>query len=135
MDIAQALAALGKIVKSNMAEADWIDGHADQLLLDIRRSIHEEIRQKSLAMIRAFKAERQLSSLLARIHGDGGHYEDEHGTEQAAADADVKIVKLRAALQEYEDQHQTSDAEATERTIRLLTDLSRPTLYGETEEQ
>lgn len=39
-------------------------------------------------------AARHLSNLLARIHRDGGHYEAEHGTDKAVADADDKVARL-----------------------------------------
>lgn len=35
-----------------------------------------------------------LSNLLARIHRDGGHYEAEHGTEKAVAEAEKRIAEL-----------------------------------------
>lgn len=41
-------------------------------------------------------AEERLSSLLARIHRDGGHYEAEHGTEKAWADADAIVASMYA---------------------------------------
>lgn len=37
---------------------------------------------------------RHLSNLLARIHRDGGHYEAEHGTDKAVADADARVAML-----------------------------------------
>ncbi|MCO5157521.1 MAG: hypothetical protein M9945_12375 [Aquamicrobium sp.] len=40
--------------------------------------------------------EERLSSLLARIHRDGGHYEAEHGTEKAWADADAIVASIYA---------------------------------------
>jgi len=36
---------------------------------------------------------RYLSNLLARIHRDGGHYEQQHGTEKAVADADELVAR------------------------------------------
>lgn len=42
-----------------------------------------------------------VSDLLAIIHGDGGHYEDEHGTEQAVRDAIEKVNHLRQVLAEH----------------------------------
>lgn len=38
-----------------------------------------------------------LGELLAVIHGDGGHYQSEHGTEKATEDA---IIKINLALME-----------------------------------
>ncbi len=40
----------------------------------------------------------QLGNLLAVIHRDGGHYESEHGTERACADAMQRICDTRAGL-------------------------------------
>lgn len=34
-----------------------------------------------------------LGNLLARIHGDGGHYVEEHGWEKACADAEQLVVE------------------------------------------
>lgn len=42
-------------------------------------------------------AESHLGNLLARIHRDGGHYQDQHGTEKAVADADVRVVEMIGA--------------------------------------
>lgn len=44
-----------------------------------------------------------LSNLLARIHRDGGHYEAEHGTEKAVAEADKRIAELNGAQSELEE--------------------------------
>lgn len=47
-----------------------------------------------------------LGDLLAVIHGDGGHYQVEHGTDRACADAEKVVVNLRrdiAAIQESHD--------------------------------
>lgn len=38
-----------------------------------------------------------LRNLLALIHGDGGHYLEEHGLEKALADAEIKVLEPRAA--------------------------------------
>lgn len=40
----------------------------------------------------------QVGELLAIIHGDGGHYRAEHGTEKAAADAIPKVYALMQKL-------------------------------------
>lgn len=39
-------------------------------------------------------AERLLGKLLAAIHGDGGHYQMEHGVEKAVRDAIAKYYRL-----------------------------------------
>lgn len=47
-----------------------------------------------------------VGNLLARIHGDGGHYQEEHGTDRACKDAERIVIDLRkdvAALQESHD--------------------------------
>ena len=41
-------------------------------------------------------AGKMLGDLLARIHGDGGHYASEHGIEKAVADADRILAEWRA---------------------------------------
>ncbi len=37
-----------------------------------------------------------LSNLLARIHRDGGHYEQAVGTDRAVQDADTRVAQLNA---------------------------------------
>lgn len=39
-----------------------------------------------------------LGNLLARIHGDGGHYVEEHGWEQACEDAEQLVVERFAGV-------------------------------------
>lgn len=41
----------------------------------------------------------QLSGLLARIHGDGGHYESKWGTAKAVTDAHVIVVDARTKME------------------------------------
>jgi len=36
--------------------------------------------------------------LMAMLHGDGGHYHSEHGTEKAANDAITKFYRLKNEL-------------------------------------
>lgn len=36
-----------------------------------------------------------LGNLLAVIHGDGGHYVEEHGWEKACAEAERRVLRLR----------------------------------------
>lgn len=38
----------------------------------------------------------ELRELVARIHGDGGHYIVEHGMEKAVRDAHIRVAQLRA---------------------------------------
>lgn len=41
-----------------------------------------------------------MSNILAVIHGDGGHYEEEHGTEKATRDAIDKFYKKCNEIEE-----------------------------------
>lgn len=49
------------------------------------------------------KARTHTSSLLARIHGDGGHYEGQHGTSKAVEDAAAIVAKLIGAEAERDE--------------------------------
>lgn len=64
------------------------------------------------AQAASFDYEQELGNLLARIHGDGGHYIQEHGWQKAVADADAKIVEWQAAgePQQPEPGHATRDS-------------------------
>jgi hypothetical protein len=42
------------------------------------------------------EAERHLGNLLAIIHGDGGHYQGEHGSAKATEDAIARVYEIRA---------------------------------------
>lgn len=44
-----------------------------------------------------------LGELLAVIHGDGGHYQNEHGTEKAVEDARSEWYKLKADNERLRD--------------------------------
>ena len=44
---------------------------------------------------------KMLGELLAVLHADGGHYQYEHGTEKAVADAITKYYELVKQLAEY----------------------------------
>lgn len=46
---------------------------------------------------------RKLGNLLAVIHRDGGHYESEHGTEKACADAELAVHVQRGIADGYHD--------------------------------
>lgn len=35
----------------------------------------------------------RVRNLLARIHGDGGHYVEQHGLDKALEDAEAKVVR------------------------------------------
>ena len=44
---------------------------------------------------------QQAGNVLARIHGDGGHYITQHGWEKACVDADAVVCRLQAQLAAY----------------------------------
>jgi len=60
-----------------------------------------------------------LSNLLARIHGDGGHHEQEVGLEQAVKDADEKIVDLQSKKLRF-DLDQTSIEQREADAVELV---------------
>lgn len=54
--------------------------------------------------------ERHLLNLLARIHGDGGHYTAEHGLEKSVSDADQKVADLHLkAWEAQQPQYEAGD--------------------------
>lgn len=46
-----------------------------------------------------------LGNLLAVIHGDGGHYQAEHGLERACADAEKVVIGLRMSVDTLRESH------------------------------
>lgn len=44
----------------------------------------------------------KVSHLLARIHRDGGHYEDRHGTDEAIARAEEIVTEWLSRLGQFE---------------------------------
>ena len=60
----------------------------------------EAAKQLTAALATVEKCQHDMSALLARIHGDGGHYESKHGTEKARTDAGELVANLRAMLSE-----------------------------------
>jgi len=61
---------------------------------------------------------KMLGELLAVLHADGGHYQYEHGTEKAVADAITKYYELVKQLDEYKRQSQ-NEAEIKQLEIAL----------------
>jgi len=54
-------------------------------------------RAELIRMLEELKAEKlAASNLLAVIHRDGGHYQDEHGFVKACEDATTKVHALHA---------------------------------------
>lgn len=72
---------------------------AEKYVVDVAEfSIAEKLKHAlTVANHRATTAEAHLGNLLARIHRDGGHYQEKHGTEKAVADADAAVVALLTA--------------------------------------
>lgn len=62
-------------------------------------------------------AEKQLGDLLAIIHGDGGHYQSEHGDGKAITDAIQKISGMRVALDAASSPSQLTQRRWTEETL------------------
>jgi len=59
--------------------------------------VSDERRILSALVAERDEARTSTSNLLARIHRDGGHYEVEHGTVKAVADADGIVSHLHIA--------------------------------------
>lgn len=59
-------------------------------------------------------SDRLLGNLLAIIHRDGGHYQDQHGTARAATDAGATVLRDRAEIRrlKWRLAHPTSTEEA-----------------------
>lgn len=70
---------------------------AQKTALEKAPSLINELEAASERMTRASDDAKHLGNLLAVIHGDGGHYQDEHGTAKAVADAEAKVVQWLAS--------------------------------------
>lgn len=57
---------------------------------------------ETVLLLRLESAEAALGNLLAIIHGDGGHYQDAHGTAKAIEDGHVLLANTRLRVNEYE---------------------------------
>lgn len=78
-------------------------------------------------------AEQTLGNILARIHGDGGHYQVEHGVEKAAKDAHAKVVAYQAAEERVRKAERIlSIAKTWARDVLDLTKRGRPAKTWET---
>ena len=67
--------------------------------------------KKLVEKVRALKQEDKedahlLSNLLAVLHGDGGHYEEKHGTKKAVEDAIDKYYSLHTQIDELKKRDQ-----------------------------
>ena len=63
--------------------SDFYNGHYSK----VSRGLYTEDQLRSYAITALAPLEAALGNLLAVIHRDGGHYQAEHGTEKAVADA------------------------------------------------
>ena len=61
-----------------------------------------------------------LSNLLAVIHSDGGHYEDEHGTVKASQDAMERVSKWMAGYYEARSIAESYRKEAAAANAQVL---------------
>jgi hypothetical protein len=58
-----------------------------------------ELRQRLANITKQLSAHEQaIGNLLARIHGDGGHYMQKHGIEKACLDGEQVVLDDRRAL-------------------------------------
>jgi hypothetical protein len=76
-------------------------------------------------------AEQALGNLLAVIHGDGGHYQSEHGTEKAVADAHLKWAALKSVLSDVLDYRGGADCACKDEYVMgRLRALAQPKVVG-----
>ena len=76
-------------------ESQWDEQRVGKLLgLQLGTQIRPQIEPAIVQL------QKHLGNLLARIHGDGGHYQDEHGVEKAVADADLKFCEMQRQIEE-----------------------------------
>ena len=70
----------------------------------------------------------QLGNLLAVIHRDGGHYESEHGTEKACADAELAVHVQRGIADGYHGALKIWRQRAEQAEARLAAIEAAPTV-------
>lgn len=73
-----------------------------------------------------------LGELLAVLHGDGGHYEAEHGTDKAVADAMVKFydrIKRADAEQFALRERVKALADALKQVLEFQSAPTQPTIH------
>lgn len=71
---------------------DWLEGELMKGSAPLSDDERAELERKG----------ELLSNLLAVIHGDGGHYEAEHGTAKAVEDAITRVINTKSSLDEAE---------------------------------
>jgi hypothetical protein len=81
--------------------------------------------EERLAFLSKLAPEDLLEELLATIHGDGGHYSDEHGLAKAVADAEEKWY-ARSLLESGESAASSAMGDdGTRRQAREVAELFR----------
>lgn len=82
---------------------DNLAGLSSDKLREIYSAVERLMYESEGYLRRATAAEKHLGNLLARIHGDGGHYQDEHGTDKAVEEADMLICEMHRKLNVYDE--------------------------------
>lgn len=90
----------------------------DGPLLDCLLCQQSEIITKLKAQLAAM--DQQAGNVLARIHGDGGHYITQHGWEKACVDADAVVCRLQAQLAASEKKVEALLPHGNRRRVELL---------------
>lgn len=106
--------------KWNSPQADCVRklrAERDQLRADL-----------AAAVARRDECASKLGNLLAVIHRDGGHYESEHGTEKACADAELAVHVQRGIADGYHDALKIWRQRAEQSEARLAAIDGAPTV-------
>ena len=77
----------GSVASLQKQRDEWVAKHKECTQL-----LGEAMQDRADMAVERDALKRHLSSLLARIHRDGGHYESAHGTDLAVEHADVKVA-------------------------------------------
>ncbi len=96
----------------------------DQLRADLAAAVAKRDEWASGAA----RLSSQLGNLLAVIHRDGGHYESEHGTEKACADAELAVRVQRGIADGYHDALKIWRQRAEQSEARLAAIDGAPTV-------
>ena len=89
---------------SESYELSLVDtGHSERVYVLGSNELDKRIKAAEAALATVEKCRHDMSALLARIHGDGGHYESDHGTQKAITDAGELVANLRTMLSESKE--------------------------------
>lgn len=75
----------------------------------LMREASQAVEASEREMIRRMEVERRLHDLLAIIHGDGGHYVQEHGEAKAVEDAKAAWWERSVELDSLRGQERRED--------------------------